>query len=195
MDTGGTKINFAQVTAAPDQPDVDSTPNNGTPTTPQEDDEAAVSLTPPPDLEVTEITAPANAEAGHGFTVTYSVTNYGGTATADDFQASVSGTDVAWNTFVGFNAGTGNQGLFNSGSNNWGVGNAGDTSTGLLSGTPGSPSRMGSERNSSRPPASTANTMLPRPPRVCELLSTPTQAEKAWHKGRASARKDQRQDN
>lgn len=32
--------------------------------------------------------------------------NYGGTATADTFQGSVSGTDVDWDTFVGFNAGS-----------------------------------------------------------------------------------------
>ncbi|MCO6454696.1 MAG: DUF11 domain-containing protein [Pirellulaceae bacterium] len=50
VDTGGTKINFAQVTAAPNQPDIDSTPNNGTVPTPVEDDEASASLTPPASL-------------------------------------------------------------------------------------------------------------------------------------------------
>ena len=44
--TGGTKTNFAQVTTA-NQIDTDSTPNNGTPPTPREDDEAAATLTPP----------------------------------------------------------------------------------------------------------------------------------------------------
>ncbi len=44
--TGGTKTNYTQVTTA-DQIDTDSTPNNGTPPTPHEDDESSVSLTPP----------------------------------------------------------------------------------------------------------------------------------------------------
>jgi uncharacterized repeat protein (TIGR01451 family) len=44
--TGGTKTNYAQVTAA-NQIDTDSTPNNNAGPTPHEDDEAVVSLTPP----------------------------------------------------------------------------------------------------------------------------------------------------
>src|SRR5207249_263752 len=46
VSTGGTKTNYAQVTTA-GQIDTDSTPNNNPGPTPHEDDEAAVSLTPP----------------------------------------------------------------------------------------------------------------------------------------------------
>src|SRR4029079_8169990 len=44
--TGGTKTNYTQVTTA-NQIDTDSTPNTNSGPTPHEDDEAAVSLTPP----------------------------------------------------------------------------------------------------------------------------------------------------
>ena len=47
--TGGTKTNYTQVTTA-NQIDVDSTPNNNPGPVPSEDDEAAVSLTPPAQL-------------------------------------------------------------------------------------------------------------------------------------------------
>src|SRR5205823_5238198 len=49
--TGGVKTNYAQVVTA-DQKDTDSTPNNNAGPTPSEDDEAAVSVTPPGTIEL-----------------------------------------------------------------------------------------------------------------------------------------------
>ena len=43
-----------------------------------------VNLTPPPDLDVTSITAPATALAGHGLTFTYQVSNVGAGSTPND---------------------------------------------------------------------------------------------------------------
>jgi hypothetical protein len=43
-----------------------------------------VNLTPPPDLEVTSVTAPATALAGHGITFSYSVSNAGANGTPND---------------------------------------------------------------------------------------------------------------
>ncbi|MEF7616672.1 CARDB domain-containing protein [Aquincola sp. MAHUQ-54] len=50
-----------------------------------EDTATNVVLTPPPDLEVSSITLPASARAGNTLEFSYSVTNYGATATAESY--------------------------------------------------------------------------------------------------------------
>jgi RHS repeat-associated protein len=66
-----------------------------------------VNLTPPPDLEVEEVTAPATALAGHPLTIAYRVTNFGATVTPnplwiDSFYLSTDATlDPATDLFLG----------------------------------------------------------------------------------------------
>lgn len=81
---------YAQVTAA-NEPDADSTPNNGTPPTPNEDDEASSTGTPPPpppsqpDLTLSGLTAPASISPGLG-NFTFTLKNIGNAAVQGSYQ-------------------------------------------------------------------------------------------------------------
>jgi hypothetical protein len=81
---------YAQVTAA-NEPDADSTPNNGTPPTPNEDDEASSAGTPPPpppaqpDLTLSGLTAPTSISPGLG-NFTFTLKNIGTSAVQGSYQ-------------------------------------------------------------------------------------------------------------
>lgn len=83
---------YAQVTAA-NEPDADSTPNNGTPPTPNEDDEASSAGTPPPppaqpDLSLADFVAPASTPPG-AVTYTFTLKNTGNTTVQGTYQIGV----------------------------------------------------------------------------------------------------------
>ncbi|ERN43113.1 hemolysin-type calcium-binding repeat protein [Rubidibacter lacunae KORDI 51-2] len=71
-------------------------------------DSTEILLTPPPDLEVTFVTAPAIATASRSFSVSYGVTNFGATATLDAnwsdavYLSSDSQLDPSSDLFLGF---------------------------------------------------------------------------------------------
>ncbi len=81
---------YAQVTAA-NEPDADSTPNNGTPPTPNEDDEASSTGTPPPpppaqpDLNLSDLVAPASTSPGIG-NFTFTLKNTGNAAVQGNYH-------------------------------------------------------------------------------------------------------------
>jgi hypothetical protein len=90
--TPGTKTNYVQVTTA-GQVDVDSTPNNNSGPTPVEDDEAAVSLTPPsnPRVDIEKTTSgPSNT---NGVAADYDNED---SANGAGVPVLTSGTSVTW---------------------------------------------------------------------------------------------------
>lgn len=82
---------YSQVTAA-NGTDPDSTPNNGTPPTPNEDDEASSTATTPPppppaqpDLSLSDLVAPTSISAGIG-NFTFTLKNIGTVAVQGNYQ-------------------------------------------------------------------------------------------------------------
>lgn len=79
VDEAGTFINLAEVTTA-NEPDIDSTPGNGTENDEDDWDDATVTATLPPaiiDLELTKDVAPAAVQVGEQTTFTVTVFNRG----------------------------------------------------------------------------------------------------------------------
>ncbi|MCC6723580.1 MAG: PQQ-dependent sugar dehydrogenase [Saprospiraceae bacterium] len=86
-------VAYAQVIAA-NETDTDSQPNNGTPPTPVQDDEASTeggNTTPMPDITVTALTAPASLVKTANNTVSFTLSNPGNapTATVQAFLTSI----------------------------------------------------------------------------------------------------------
>jgi uncharacterized repeat protein (TIGR01451 family) len=124
VDTAGAKVNFAEVTAS-SLPDPDSTPGNGNGVTPQEDDEAAVTLTPvAADLSLTKGVDIAEPNVGDILTFTVTVVNSGpNTAYNVVVEDSLPSASVLGSiTLVSSTVNGAAQGSFNTATGVWTIG-------------------------------------------------------------------------
>ncbi len=123
--------NFAQVKTA-NEDDVDSTPDNNSGTTPQEDDEDAITIQPDlssnfVDIELTKTVNASTVSPGDQLTYTIIVTNYG--------PADATGVTVADElpTELSFDSASASKGTYSSGGGTWSIGNLAENETVTLS--------------------------------------------------------------
>lgn len=119
--------NFAQVKTA-NENDVDSTPDNNSGTTPQEDDEDAITIQPDlsgnfVDIELTKTVNTSTASVGDQVTYTITVTNYGpadatGITVVDELP-----TELSLDSF------SASKGAYSTGSSTWAIGNLSENET------------------------------------------------------------------